>query len=391
MRRLAGVPQRYAWGSVEEIPQLLGQPADGEPFAEYWVGAHPLGDASLESGEPLSKYLRDDPQLLGKASLEEFGGRLPFLIKLLSAGSPLSLQAHPSRTDAERGYAQESLRGVPVESPERSFKDDWPKPETLVALTPFDGLVGFRDPAQTLALFDALDIPADLEQVLAPLRDRAPVPALQEVFLDVLALENRHLVEELLAAAVAALEQPGEVGEFARTAVELDEHFPGDPSILAALLLNRIRLEPGEAVAFEAGVMHFYLRGTAVEITGNSDNVLRGGLTRKHIDVDGLLQVVHFDPSPPTIDVPAGGDGVYVYPTRFEEFELWMIQPVNTHVVDVPRDDSARIALVTAGEFELTSSSGDLVLRQGQAAFLGAGEQAGLQGQGQLFLASAGV
>lgn len=258
-------------------------------------------------------------------------------MKLLSAGSPLSLQAHPSRTQAELGYAQESLYGIPLSAAERSFKDDWPKPEVIIALEPFEGLMGFRHPVASAGLFEALGLGEALSSVIGPLRERTTTPALQEVFLDVLSLgERRHLVDEVLAAAVRHLDAPEEIGLFARTAVELDEHFPGDPSILAALLLNRFKLQPGEALTLGAGIMHAYLKGTGVEVMANSDNVLRGGLTKKHIDVDALLQVVRFEPSEVNVLLPEGSDGVYCYPTTVSEFEVWLISPTGPGGVDLP-------------------------------------------------------
>ncbi len=392
MLRITGTRQAYAWGTRDSIPGILGVPGDDEPFAEYWLGTHPLGDARIDGDGSLSTALTHQPELLGEATVEAFGGKLPFLMKLLSAGSPLSLQAHPSRTEAEQGYARESLQGIPLSSPERSFKDDWPKPETVIALEPFEGLVGFRDPLVTAELFEALGLGEGLASVIGPLRDRTTTPALQEVFLDVLSLgERRHLVDELLGAAVRHLDAPGEVGLFARTAVELDEHFPGDPSILAALLLNRFQLQPGEAITLGAGVMHAYLRGTCVEVMANSDNVLRGGLTKKHIDVDALLQVVRFEPTAVRILLPEGSDGIYCYPTTVAEFEVWLVSPINAEIVDLPRSDAGRICLVTSGSFTLKDDDGDLQLAQGQSVFVGAGENIHVSGHGQMFVSTSGA
>lgn len=392
MLRLEGTAQHYAWGSTDAIHAVLGSEPTGEPLAEYWFGAHPLGDSRVESGGTLSEALAEDPQLLGTATVDTFDGRLPYLLKLLSAASPLSLQAHPSRDQAEQGYARESLLGVPLDAADRSFKDDWPKPEAIIALTPFEGLVGFRDPLVTAQLFESIGVGEALASVIGPLRDRKAAPALQEVFLDVLSLgERRHLVDEVLAAAVAALDEPGDVGVFAHTAVELDEHFPGDPGILAALLLNRFRLEPGEAVALEAGVMHAYLKGTGVEVMANSDNVLRGGLTKKHIDVDALLQVVVFEPSEVDILVPQGSDGLYRYPTNLQEFEVWLVHPVDSGTVQLPRDDSGRICLVTEGSLHLEGDGDPVHLVSGQAVFVGAGEAVVASGQGRMFTVASGA
>lgn len=391
MRRLTGYVQHFAWGSTEAIPRILGRTPDGLPWAEYWLGTHPNGPTTLSDGVTLDQFIQDHPESIGEASRAEFGSRLPFLLKLLAASGPLSLQAHPSREQAEAGYARESLLGIDPTDPTRSYKDDWPKPEAIVALTPFEGLLGFRDPHLTAGLFEGLGIAKELASVIGPLRDRRAEPALQEVFLDVLSInKRRHLVNLVVSAAVNHLDTPGSLGEFARTAVELDEHFPGDPGILAALLLNRFSLRPGESVTLQAGVMHAYLRGACVEVMANSDNVMRGGLTSKHIDVNGLLQVVTFTPAEPQVLVPEGSDGVYVFPTGYREFELWLVSPTDGRTIELPRTDSGRIALVTSGEFRLQSGD-DQFLGSGDAVYLAADEHVTLTGQGQLFLAASGA
>ncbi|GAA4889839.1 mannose-6-phosphate isomerase, class I [Tessaracoccus lubricantis] len=393
MRRLKGHVQHFAWGSRTAIPAILRREPDDRPWAEYWLGTHPGGHAFFDDGTALATHIQEEPHVVGVAARAAFGDRLPYLMKILAASSPLSIQAHPSREQAEAGYARESLMGLPPSDPIRSYKDDWPKPEAIVALTPFEGLLGFRDPHETAGLFEALGVADELASVIGPLRDRAASPALQEVFLDVLSLDDRrHLVDVVLAAAVNLLEAPGAVGEFARTAVELDEHFPGDPGILAALLMNRFTLQPGEAVALEPGVMHAYLRGVGVEIMASSDNVMRGGLTQKHIDVDGLLQVVHFRPITPRVLVAEGSDGIYVYPTSFPEFELWLVAPVDDGYLNVPRTDCGRILLVTEGEFVLQGDQGcEMSLASGDSAFLAADEHVNVRGEGKMFVAASGA
>ncbi|RRD48700.1 mannose-6-phosphate isomerase, class I [Arachnia propionica] len=392
MLELCGVRQSYDWGTTDAIAHLLGLESDGNPWAEQWFGAHPFGDSPTPDGLSLGEHLAQHPEYLGSACRESFGNRLPFLVKLLSARTPLSLQAHPSRQQACAGHARESLLGVPLTSAERSFKDDWPKPETIVALTPFEALVGFRDPRRTADLFEALGVGDVLASLIRPLRERDGAPALQEVFLEVLSLgERRHVVDEVLAKAVSHLDAPGELGVFARTAVEIDESHPSDPGILAALLLNHFSLEPGQSLTLSPGIMHSYLRGTCVEVMANSDNVLRGGLTTKHIDVDALLQVVSFAPVPIEVDIAHGSDGTYVYPSRFEEFELWLLQPTSDRQLPVPRDDSARVGLVTSGEFRLSGDDSTSVLRPGGAAFIPAHESVLATGHGQMFVAASGV
>ncbi|RRD46731.1 mannose-6-phosphate isomerase, class I [Tessaracoccus sp. OH4464_COT-324] len=393
MRVINGTVQHFAWGDRSELPRVLGRTPDGRPWAEYWLGAHHAGPATFADSpeETLADYLQHHPEEIGAESVAAHGEKLPFMMKLLSAASPLSIQVHPSREQAVEGFAKESLLGIPLNHPERSYRDDWPKPEAIIALTPFEGLLGFRDPAETVELFEQLGVAQELTSVIGPLRERTETLALQEVFLDVLTIrKRRHLVDLVLSRAVEFLDAGGALGDFARTAVEVDEHFPGDPGILAALLLNRFRLEPGEAVALEAGVLHAYLRGTGVEVMASSDNIVRGGLTKKHIDVDGLLGLANFSALKPETLRPEGADGVYRYPTDFPEFEVWLLTPMTAAPVTMPRGDTGRVALVTDGDFTFRSNH-ELKLKQGEAVFIPAWEEVEVIGAGQVFVAASGV
>lgn len=395
MHPIRGVVQHYPWGSTRDIPVLLGIEPDGREWAEYWLGTHPSGEAQLANGPlTLAQWVAAQPQVLGEETQKAFGAQLPFLLKVLSAGKPLSLQAHPSRKQAQEGYAAEDAAGIAIDSPTRTFRDSWPKPETIVALSPFDALVGFRDPRATAGLFAALNVKSSLDSIIGPLTERSGPAALAEVFLDVLSVgeDRRHLVDEVVAAAFHVIANPGPLGEFARTAVELDEHFPGDPGILAALLMNRVRLEPGQALHLPPGHMHAYLKGTAIEVQANSDNVLRGGLTKKHINVDGLISVVVFEPEVVTPIEPDGDEGRYHYPASAPEFDLWMLQPVAAdRPLDVPATDRGRIAFVTEGQFTMSGTEGEQLLAKGQALFIHAGDTVSATGTGQLFLAASGL
>ncbi|MDU5026115.1 MAG: mannose-6-phosphate isomerase, class I, partial [Cutibacterium avidum] len=295
MKRLTGTVRTYSWGSYDAIPDILGREADGQPWAEYWLGAHETSPSTLD-GAPLTEYLDAHPEELGERSRDAFGSRLPFLLKILSARRPLSLQAHPDARMARNGFVRENQAGVDVTDSQRTFVDDWPKPEILVAMSDFEGLCGFRDPHETRQLFDGLDIRIPVDPVLGSLTERSGPAALAETFLDCLAGDDlrRQIVTEVVSGAVNHVGEDTPLGKFARTAVELDEYFPGDPSILAALMLNRIHLRPGEALAVPPGLMHSYLSGTGIEIMADSNNVVRGGLTDKHIDVDSLIEIVDF-------------------------------------------------------------------------------------------------
>ncbi len=395
MQVLHGTFQHYAWGTTDAIPELLGQPADGTPVAEYWLGAHPLAPAEAD-GVRLDALVAGNPEVIGAASRARFGDRLPYLVKVLSARHALSLQAHPSRDQAEEGFAKENAAGLAADAPERTYRDDWPKPELLIALTEFGGLTGFRDPKRSAALFGGLGVADELSSVIGPLTERKGSAALAEVFLDVLSLkgERARLSEVVCAAAMRRKDSPGELGEFCRTILELDEVFPTDPSIIAAALMNRVTLHPGEGLYVPAGQMHAYLSGTGVEVMANSDNVIRGGLTSKHVDVGELVRVVDFEPSTPVAIRPvAARDGVEKYPTPCDEFDVWRITPGAQHgPINLPGAKSARILLLTDGEAELASGSGSVRLRRGEAAFLPATDPiTTISGDGVAFMTASGL
>lgn len=393
MLRLQGAVQHYAWGTTDAIPELLGKPADGSPVAEYWLGAHAVAPAQA-GGQPLNQLIAEQPRLLGEASRVQFGDQLPYLVKVLSARHALSLQAHPSREQAEEGFAREEAAGVALDAPQRTYRDDWPKPEILIALDEFHTLSGFRDPRHTEALFAGLGVAAELTSVIGPLTERRGAAALEEVFLDVLSLsgERAGLSELVCAAAMKHKDDAGELGEFARTVIELDEVFPADPGVLAALLMNRVVLEPGQALFVPAGHMHAHLRGTGVEVMANSDNVIRGGLTPKHVDVGELIKVVNFAPIEPEITLPQPVcEGIDLYRTDCPEFEVWRLSP-QAGPVELPGLGSARILLVVSGTVTVSGASGSLDLARGESAFLDAAEDGlTLVGEGVAFLSAAGV
>lgn len=393
MQSLHGTVQHYAWGTTDAIPALLGVPADGRPVAEYWLGAHPLSPSTVEGGT-LDALIHEHPELIGEPSRKTFGDQVPYLLKVLSARHALSLQVHPSRDQAREGYARENEAGIALDAPERTYRDDWPKPEILIALDEFHTLSGFRDPKRTAALFEQLGVADDLASVIGPLTERKGSAALAEVFLDVLSLhgERAKLSELVCAAAMRHKDADGELGEFARTVLELDEVFPADPGILAALLMNRVVLQPGEAIFVPAGHMHAHLRGTGIEVMANSDNVIRGGLTNKHVDVGELVKVVDFASGDPEITHPEQvADGVERYVTPCREFAVWRITGGGT-AVTLPGTGSARVLLVVSGDGELASGEQRLHLGKGGAAFLTATDDAAtLTGDAVAFVAAPGL
>jgi mannose-6-phosphate isomerase len=389
MHQLTGQIRDYAWGSVTAIPQLLGVKPSGEPQAEYWLGAHPLAPAQIGSTS-LDQALHDHPEWVGDRTYRAFGDRFPVLMKILAAGFPLSLQAHPNRAQAQHGFDRENAAGVPLDSPQRIYHDNWPKPEILVALSPFEALCGFRPPAHTAELFSQLGVGAALDSVIGPLTKRRGPAALAEVFLDILSQDHPNHVDEVLRAAPAHAQDDTDLGQFARTALELNRHFPHHPSILAALLLNRCHLAPGQALFLPTRTLHSYLGGVGIEVMACSDNVLRGGLTAKYINVDELIRVVDFTPSQ-IGPVPTQNDGGFTrYLTPAPEFAVWRGE-LSSQPLRLPRADSCRIALVVDGEAVLRQDETSLELSTGQAVLIPYGEDVQAHGTATLFVSAPGV
>jgi mannose-6-phosphate isomerase len=393
MRLLDVTPRSYAWGSTTDIPQLLGVAPTGEPQAELWLGCHPADPARVPGGGTLLECIDTDPQSeLGPAVIREYGPRLPFLLKVLAAGAPLSLQAHPSSAQARAGYEEEERRGVPLDAPERRYKDPYAKPELLCALTTFEVLAGFRPPADTVRLLEALDVP-ELKPFVETLR-AADGP--RETFTALLTLPDdarRELVHAVVTACTAlsggtrGAEPP--VREFT-TVVELAAAYPEDIGVVASLLLHRLTLQPGEAIYLPTGNLHSYLRGMGVEIMGNSDNVLRGGLTAKHVDVPELLRVLDFSAAPLPVVVPERHGGEEVYPTPAREFRLSRLR-VPASPPTVLGNGLPQVLLCASGEVILHAGDEELLLQQGRAAFVAAQEPpVRVTGHGQVFRATPG-
>lgn len=315
----------YAWGSRTAIAELLGRPVPApHPEAELWMGAHP-GDPSRVGATPLVDVLAEDPSgQLGDAIANRWGGRLPFLLKVLAAEEPLSLQAHPSAEQAAEGYAREEARGIARDAGTRNYPDPTPKPELLCALTEFHALAGFRDPHQSVALLRAVSTPG-LEpyiDLLAAEPNREGLRALFTTWITLPQPAIDGLMPELLDECVLHVKEHSPFELECRTILELGESYPGDAGVLAALLLNRLVLAPGEAIFLPAGNLHTYLRGTAIEVLANSDNVLRGGLTPKHVDVPELLRVLDFSYGDMGVTTGEQSGARYLYRTSAPEFEL---------------------------------------------------------------------
>lgn len=307
MERLRNTVMPYEWGSRTAIASLLGRPSPSAgPEAELWIGTHVLAPSRVEDGPgeaSLAERISASPvETLGAGVVSRFGTRLPFLLKVLAAEAPLSLQAHPNLQQARRGHDREVALGIPVSARHRNYKDTNHKPEILCALGPFDALCGFRPRADTLRLLAALGASA-LDAVAACLRERDGTEGPRAAFewlMATPAARRAGLVREVAEACGRLGNAGGEWSGEAAWALDLASRYPDDVGVPVSLLLNLVRLADGEAVYLPVGTLHTYLRGTGVELMATSDNALRGGLTSKHVDVAELLQVVDFRDAPPS-------------------------------------------------------------------------------------------
>ncbi len=376
---LACTVMPYEWGSSSAIAELTGRasPSSG-PEAELWMGAHPMAPSRLARGgapeRPLPEVIAENPEReLGREVTTAFGPRLPFLLKVLAAAAPLSLQAHPNAEQARLGFEDEDRRGIPRDGGTRSYRDSSHKPELLCALVPVDALCGFRRASDTLRLFDELAC-SELDPILAPLRastDRDGIAAVFRSLMTMPAAEGSRLVR----ATVASCATRSTAAPFAREyewARRLDALYPGDVGVVSALLLNLVHLEPGEALYLGAGNLHAYLSGVGVEIMASSDNVLRGGLTKKHVDVPELMRVLDFTDGPvlPLRARPVD-DHERVFDTPAREFRLSAIELEEG--LSVSRDvRGPEVLLCTRGDVIVAPADGSapLALGRGQAAFV---------------------
>ncbi|MEP6599022.1 MAG: mannose-6-phosphate isomerase, class I [Actinomycetota bacterium] len=379
---LEGVVRPYAWGSRTAIPQLLGRQPTGEPEAELWFGAHPDDPAlAPEHGTTLDKLIAQNPQaMLGPDVVRRFGPQLPFLVKILAAGSALSLQVHPTLEQARAGFAAENAAGIALSSPQRVYHDANHKPELLCALSEFDALCGFRPVRQTLRLLDSLDVPR-----LAEYRTLLAGPdGLRATFTALLAHGDASLVDEVVAACQARVDSGGEWQAVLRAVLLAAEDFPGDVGCVLALLLNAVRLAPGEAIWLAAGNVHAYLRGIGVEVMANSDNVLRCGLTAKHVDVPELLRITRFiELADPVLAPRTARSGERAFQTPAPDFAVSVL------AVDGSMDVAAggpQLLLCTSGAVRLTAADESATtLGPGRAALLAAGHGARLDGAATVF------
>jgi mannose-6-phosphate isomerase len=407
VEQLTCVTRDYAWGSRTLIPRFLGTPSDGEPQAELWIGAHPGAPATLSDGSRLDEHIRAHAEeTLGSQVLDTFGARLPYLVKALAAAEPLSLQVHPTSQRARIGFEQENQAGIPVGAPHRSYQDRFHKPEMIVAITRFEGMAGFRDVEKTAQILRLLQHPW-ADRTAKELEAAPPFQALHAVVSEILEQPGDglgQLIGEIAAAAAAAEERGHRSGRpagrmyldrasverestrlFAQTA-SLAQKYPTDPGVLVTLLLNHVVLSPGEAMFLDAGVVHAYTSGFGVEIMAASDNVVRAGLTPKHVDVPELLNIANFTPIPAPLWEPTTvSPNTLSYRPPVAEFALTIARRPG----DQLPADGPRTLLCLDGRMEIVSAHHRHPLERGETLFIPHVEGAiALEGEGTVAIAS---
>ena len=387
--------QEYAWGSRTGILGLLGQSVSADkPQAELWMGAHPKAPSQvLADGlwRSLPEVIQESPEeTLGQEVAARFSNKLPFLFKVLAAAKPLSIQAHPNKEQAGQGFARENELGIPLDAPHRNYRDDNHKPEIICALTPFWALNGFRKIEETLSLLEEARIPG-LVEIVSFLRNHPNRDGLKKFFNHLMTTDSGKQ-SKIVEQAVNYAEKRTHEEPVWTWMIKLNEEYPGDMGVLSPIFLNLIRLEPQQAMYLPAGELHGYLEGVGIELMANSDNVLRGGLTPKHIDVQELLTVLSFTDGEVNILSPENlTPGEAIYSTEAEEFVLSVIRVDNAAPFSSPRDRSVEMMMCTEGEVSVTDlSAGDITrLTRGISIIVPAAvEQYSIEGDGILYKAA---
>jgi len=367
--RISGEVKNFSWGSKHLIQDQLGLGPTNQEVAEVWFGTHAGGQSKLlTSGQNLS---------------EAVGSKLSFLVKFLAADSPLSIQVHPNAVQAKAGFARENAAGIDLADPKRNYKDDSHKPEILIALSAFKALCGFRPRAEILEIFLAFsESEARFGELAALLATDA---SLEEIFSEL--LEDNALAGRF-ARSVAGLDIDS-ISEQARAlVVDLLGKYPGETGALVSLLLNFIQLAPGEAIYLPAGNLHAYLSGLGLEVMAASDNVIRGGLTSKHIDKAELRNITDFSElAEPKVSPKKLAEGLVEYPVSASEFRVYRAQITGTNMladIDLP---AAAVIVCVSGEIAVgTSLEEREVLKKGEFVFVSEAKKFSLSGSGDAFV-----
>jgi mannose-6-phosphate isomerase len=391
--RLKNPVQNYPWGSTTDIPKLLGAGnPDHEPVAELWLGAHPKAPSTVlsEQGEQsLLDLIEAEPEaILGADTVDRFGPRLPFLLKVLAAEKALALQVHPTRDEAKDGFEKENALGIRLDAPERNYLDRNHKPEMFCALEPFECLAGFRSIGQIATELRSLRLTTFAEEIDNIGQSRS-IDGLKRLFESMMLLESERkelFVREVVEKAAASK------GVRYRWIVELNRQYPGDIGVVSPLFLKLLHLRPGQAVYLEPGTVHAYLRGVAIELMSNSDNVVRGGLSVRHVDILEFLKILQFNESPvEPINPKKLSRGAEVYEIPTSDFCLYRIR-LNRGVKYVSSGKRAvEILICTRGKTVLRGGAGneDLVVHRGDSFLVPANSPSySIEGGGILFKAT---
>ena len=379
--------QPYDWGSKTALNELFGiANPDHQPQAEIWMGAHPRAPSKVllndEKAMTLDAFIESAPEgILGETVALRFSGKLPYLFKVLSAAAPLSIQVHPNRQQAEAGYKKDNQAGLAPNAPNRNYRDDNHKPELMYALTPFRAMCGFRQPAEISELFSHIKHPQ-----IAVLLETLKSDGLRGFWQQLLELAETPLNEVIdQALTLAKHNNHPAIQELKR----LNAFYPGDAGVFSPLILNLINMEPGEAMYLDAGTPHAYLEGTGMEIMANSDNVLRGGLTSKHMDIAELMATMNFD----VIDIedfmvrPQQQGDQFDFPVPVPDFAFGII-PVETKA-SVKASGSVEIIFCVEGNINIEVNGSSQTLSSGKACLITAtDQQIQLRGNGRLARAS---
>lgn len=372
MQKLINSVQNYAWGSKTALTELYGvQNPENLPMAELWMGAHPKSSSKvLENGQ--QRALRDvidadQTATLGKAVAERFG-ELPFLFKVLCADQPLSIQVHPNKKASEIGFAKENANGIPLDAAERNYKDPNHKPELVFALTPFLAMNAFREFSDIVSLLQPV---SGAHSAIAHFLQQPDAERLAQLFASLLNMQGDEKSRALAVLKAALNSQQGEPWETIRV---ISEFYPDDSGLFSPLLLNVVKLAPGEAMFLFAETPHAYLKGVALEVMANSDNVLRAGLTPKYIDIPELVANVKFvaKPASELLTQPAQHGNELDFPIPVEDF-AFSLHALNASPATLAQD-SAAIIFCLEGEAVLSKGEQQLALKPGESAFIAANE-----------------
>ncbi len=384
MQKLINSVQNYAWGSKTALTDLYGiANPNNLPMAELWMGAHPKSSSKIEDASGQARSLRDvidadKAALLGDKVAQRFG-ELPFLFKVLCADQPLSIQVHPNKQASEIGFAKENAAGIPLDAAERNYKDPNHKPELVFALTPFLAMNAFREFSEIISLLQPV---AGANNAIAHFLENPNAEALSQLFASLLNMQGEEKSHALAVLKAALDSQQGEPWETIRL---IAQFYPDDSGLFSPLLLNVVKLNPGEAMFLFAETPHAYLQGVALEVMANSDNVLRAGLTPKYIDIPELVANVKFVAKPAaellTQPVKNGAELDFPIPVEDFAFSLHDLSQTETTIAQ----ESAAILFCVEGEATLHKNSEHLVLKPGESAFVAANESpVSVSGTGRL-------